>query len=366
MLYPLVPIFLTTVLGVSGFVVGLVEGIAEATARIIQVFSGYLSDKYKNRRTLTISGYSLSTLGKPLLALSVVWPMALFARFIDRFGKGFRTPPRDALIVESSQPKQRGRAFGFHRSMDSVGAVLGPLVSLVLVAFLAGKLRIVFALATIPAAIAVGLLFMVREKPVAEIKEEEAKTFVDIGKFKFGKRYYTFLFVSLVFALGNSSDAFLLLRAKQLGLTATQIVLVYVVYNAIYALTSLPAGVISDRLGRKRILVYGFIVYSLVYLGFGLTDNKNDIWLLYAVYGVYIGMTEGISKALIGDIVTGKALGSAFGLFQTATGMVLFLASFIAGILWTYVSFSVPFYFGSAMALIAAVLFMFVFPEQPR
>lgn len=378
MLYPLIPIFLTSVLKTSGVVVGVIEGLAEATWRITQVISGYFSDKYKKRKALTIAGYSLSAVGRPLLALAGVWPVALFARLVDRFGKGLRTSPRDALIVESSQAPLRGRSFGFHRSLDTAGAVIGPLIALVLVKLLAGNLRAVFLLSTIPAILAVLLLFAVREskpRPVSEVREtvndsvdpqakaQKAINFSSVKKL--GKPYFIFLAASAIFSLGNSTDAFLFLRSKQLGLSTIYVVLAYVLYNIVYAVSSFPAGIASDKIGRKRIILIGFIVYGLVYLGFALVNDNIYIWPLYAVYGLYIGFTEGIGKALIGDIVSHDLAATALGLYQTVMGVSVLAASAFAGVLWTKVSFAAPFYFGAAMAFLGtAVLFRFYLEKK--
>lgn len=377
MLYPLIPIFLTSVLKASGIIVGVIEGFAEATWRITQVISGYFSDKYKNRKALTIAGYSMSAAGRPLLALASVWPLAMFARFVDRFGKGFRTAPRDALIVESSPAQPRGRSFGFHRSLDTAGAVIGPLIALILVKMLAGNLRVVFMLSTIPAILAVLLLFAVREsKP--QINNDNAKSTNDRvtqqadGQKSFnyfsiknlGKPYFIFLAASAIFALGNSTDAFLFLRSKQLGLATIYVVLAYVLYNVVYALSSFPAGITSDRVGRKKVLLVGFIIYGLVYLGFALADNTIYIWPLYAVYGLYIGFTEGIGKALIGDIVNHELVATALGLYQTVIGISVLVASAVAGVLWTKVSFSAPFYFGAAMAFLGSAAFYLFYREK--
>jgi MFS family permease len=370
MLYPLIPLFLTSVLKASGAMVGVIEGIAEATARLTQVFSGYLSDKYKKRRAFTILGYSLSALGKPILALAAVWPVALFARVIDRFGKGFRTSPRDALIIESSPPEARGRAFGFHRSLDTAGAVAGPLIALLLVKLFAENLRPVFLLATIPAVIAVAALFFVNEKQqnrdIGGEKENTAERIKlsALSIKNLGAPFYFFLTASAIFSLGNSTDAFLLLRSKQLGLATLLVVLAYVLYNFVYTFSSFPAGVISDRIGRKKVLLLGFIVYGFVYLGFALADKTVYVWPLYAVYGFYIGITEGIGKALIGDIVKHELVGSALGLYQTVTGVAVLLASAIAGILWTYVGFSAPFYFGAVMAFLGSLTFFLFYIEK--
>ena len=362
MIYPLVPIFLTSVLFAPVAIVGLIEGIAEATASILKVISGWLSDKLLKRKPFVVAGYSFSAISKILLGLAFSWPFVLFARFIDRFGKGTRTSARDALIAESSENAVRGRSFGFHRGLDTLGAVVGPLLALLAIRFLDNKFRLIFFLSFVPAFIAILLLiFFVKEK------KKEANSCLPAGAassvFHFNWRdldssFKIFLLVSFIFALGNSSDAFLILRAQNLGLSLVLVVLTYVLFNFTYAIFSMPAGIISDKIGPKKVLLTGFFLFSIVYLFFGLAPSSLFLWFLFPIYGIYMALTEGVGKAYISNLIPQEKIGTAFGLYQTTIGLCAFFASFVAGILWTYIGISSPFIYGSIMAIIAAFLFI--------
>jgi MFS family permease len=355
MIYPIVPIFLTSVLKAPITIVGLIEGIAESTASLLKTFSGWLSDKFKKRKFFVSSGYSLSTLSKLMIGLAKSWPLVLIGRFIDRFGKGIRTSARDALIAESSNDSNKGRAFGFHRALDTLGAVVGPLIAIFLIHSLNENLRPIFYLAFIPGLIAVLLLiFSVKEK-----KTEIGQT--TLPKFSFqnlNPTFKIFLFSSIIFAIGNSSDAFLILRAKSLGLTTTLAIFTYVIFNLFYALFSLPAGILSDKIGPKKLLIFGFFFFALIYLLFGLNQSSIYLWLLFALYGIYMALTEGVGKAYLSQIGEKEMLATSFGIYQTAIGICTFFASLIAGILWSKINPSAPFIFGSLLALIAGFIFL--------
>ena len=355
MIYPIVPIFLTSVLGAPIAIVGLIEGIAESTASILKVISGWLSDKWRKRKPFIIIGYSFSAISKILLGLAYSWPFVLLARFIDRFGKGTRTSSRDALITESSEDKVRGRAFGFHRTLDTLGAVVGPLLALLAIHFLDNDFRLIFFLAFIPAFIGILLLlFFVQEKK----KEANSLNVFHFNWRELNPSFKIFLFISLIFALGNSSDAFLILRAKNLGLSLSLAVLAYVLFNFTYAIFSTPAGFIADKFGPRKVLLAGFLLFSIVYLLFGLVHSSLLLWLLFPIYGIFMALTEGVGKAYISNLVPQEKIGTAFGVYQTTIGLGTFFASLIAGLLWTYLNVSTPFIFGSMMALISAVLFI--------
>ena len=353
MIYPLTPLFLTAVVGAPVAAVGVIEGVAESTASLSKTVSGWLSDRWLVRKPLVVVGYSLSAIGKPLLAASTVWPMALGARFVDRLGKGVRTPARDALIGDVTEAKTRGRAFGFHRAMDSVGAVIGPAVGLGLFELLHHHYRPVFAIAFVPAVIGVLALMLVKERkprrrprsgrPSAALKE-------------LGSRFYVFLGISLLFALGNSSDAFLLLRSNNIGLTEAETVSAYVLYNAVYASASYPAGIVSDQIGRRDVLVPGFAIFGCVYLGFALATSDWLVWPLFAVYGLYIALTDAVGKAFVVDYAPEDARGTALGLYTGATGAMILLSSIIAGEMWDRISPSAPFVFGATTGFAAAGL----------
>jgi MFS family permease len=355
MIYPLVPIFLTGVLGAPVAVVGLIEGIAESTASVLKVVSGWLSDKWRKRKPFVVAGYSFSAISKILLSLAYSWPFVLISRFIDRFGKGTRTSARDALITESSENLVRGRAFGFHRTLDTLGAVVGPMIALLAIHFLDNKFRLIFFLAFIPAFIGILLLlFFVKEKK----KEADSFPVFHFNWRNLDPSFKIFLLISLIFALGNSSDAFLILRAKNLGLSLILVVLAYVLFNFTYAAFSTPAGIISDKIGPKKVLLSGFLLFSAVYLFFGLAHSSLFLWFLFPVYGIYMALTEGVGKAYISNLVPQEKTGTAFGIYQTTIGLTTFFASLIAGLLWTYIDIGAPFIFGSLMAIISAFFFV--------
>lgn len=360
MVYPLIPIFLTTVLGAPVAVVGLIEGIAESTASILKVYSGWLSDRLHRRKSLTVAGYGLSALGKPLMALAFFWPQVLFARFIDRLGKGVRTSPRDALIADSSSPAEYGKSFGFHRTMDTIGAAIGPLVAFAALPLLNNDFRLYFSLAAIPAAIGVIVLALFVKETARAIGGDKPKLDLSL----FDRRFKLFLLVALIFTLGNSSDAFLILRAQNVGIAVGFIPLAYFVFNLVYAAASTPVGALSDRIGRKTVILAGYLIFSLVYLGFALATHPLTVWLLFAAYGFYYAFTEGIFKAFTADIVPPHVRGTAFGLLNLALGIALFPASLAAGWLWQAVSPSAPFFFGSAMSLLALILFAVFIPSD--
>ena len=355
MIYPIVPIFLTSVLGAPVAIVGLIEGIAESTASILRVVSGWLSDKWQKRKPFIVAGYSFSAISKILLSLAFSWPFVLIARFVDRFGKGTRTSARDALIAESSENSVRGRSFGFHRALDTLGAVVGPLIALLAIHFLDNKFRLIFFLAFIPSCIGIILLlFFVKEKK----KEVNSSPTFNFRWRELNPSFKIFLLISFIFALGNSSDVFLILRAQNLGLSLSLVVLAYVLFNFTYAIFSIPAGIISDKIGPRKVLLAGFLLFSAVYFFFGLIHSSLFLWLLFPVYGLYMALTEGVGKAYISNLVPPEKTGTAFGVYHTIIGLTTFFASLFAGLLWTYIGVSAPFIFGSIMAVISAFLFV--------
>ncbi len=362
MIYPLVPLFLTTVLGAPVAVVGLIEGLAEATASALKGVSGWLSDRIGRRRPLVLAGYGLAAIAKPLLALASGWPLVLAARLLDRFGKGVRGSPRDALIGDSSPASLRGRAFGFHRATDQIGAVIGPLLALALLPLFHRNLRTLFVAAFVPAAVGVAILAAVREtgrgpSPAAALPGLRLRGTPTA--------FRRLLAVMLLFTLGNSSDMFLILRAQQLGIGTSAVVLLFAVYNAVYAAASYPAGALSDRIGRRRVMMAGLAVFALVYAGFGLVRGPGWLWLLFAVYGLYQGLTDGTSRALVVDLVSPELRGTALGVYAMVTGLAALPASVIAGLLWQRVSPAAPFLYGAAMAALACAAFLCVH-DPPR
>ncbi len=359
MVYPLVPLFLTSVLGAPLTAVGLIEGLAEGGASLFKTVGGWASDRMRMRRPLVMAGYALSAAAKPLLAAAYVWPVALLVRFGDRAGKGVRTAPRDALVAEVTPPKQRGRAFGFHRAADTLGAVVGPAVALGLLALFSDNFRLIFILAFIPAVAGVALVSLVRERPPPPAAAG-ATTSTWRG---LGAGFYVFLGVSLVFALGNSSDVFLLLRAKDVGLSNSEVILSYMLFNLVYAVVAMPAGIASDRLGRRNVIGVGFAVFAAVYVGFGLAGGEAVIWPLFAVYGLHMALTEGVGRAFVADFVPSERRATALGLYQGAMGAMILLSSVIAGALWDIVDPAAPFFLGAATALLALVALVILRPQ---
>lgn len=354
MLYPVVPLFLTEVLKAPMSIVGLVEGIAESTASLLKVASGWYSDRSGKRRPLVIWGYGASAVSKPFLALATTWHLVLFSRVIDRIGKGLRNPPRDAMIAASCDKEHRGKAFGLHRAMDTLGASLGPVAAVVLLTVFPGSYRPIFLLAFIPAVLGVFVLArFTHETPV----EKPAVDQPPAGRGALTPELKRLLVVLGIFALGNSSDVFLLLRARNVGFTATSVLWVYVFYNLVFALTAGPAGTLSDRFGRRRLMIGGLIAFAVVYFGFALGPGRAGIWALFAVYGLYAAANEGIAKAYVADLSTPQNRGTAMGLLDTVRGITAFVASAIAGLLWTHVGPSAPFVYGAVCALAAAWLF---------
>ncbi|PKQ37215.1 MAG: MFS transporter [Actinobacteria bacterium HGW-Actinobacteria-1] len=353
-IYPILPLFLSSVLGTPVAVIGVIESIAEATSSLMKVFSGWLSDRVGKRRPLILVGYGLSNLMKPVLAIAGTWPAVLALRFADRFGKGIRTAPRDALIADSAPPEVRGKAFGLHRALDTLGAAIGPLVAWATLSLVDGAagFRTVFLISAIPGTAAViVLLFAVRERR----PQQPAGTRPPLGFKHLGVPFGVFTAISAVFALGNSSDAMLILRAKDLG-TATAIVpLMYFLFNIVGALVATPAGILSDRIGRRRMLTAGFALYGVVYAGFALASQTWAPWLLFAAYGIPYAMTEGMARAFVVDLVGPDCRGTAVGSYTFVLGLAALPSSAVAGILWDTVGHSAPFVLSAALMLLSAL-----------
>jgi len=356
MIYPLVPLFLANTLGVSKSAIGLIEGVAESTASILKVFSGYLSDRLGNRKWLMVVGYGLSTLTRPIVALATTWHHVFAFRFFDRFGKGVRGAPRDALIAESTEKESLGRAFSFHRSMDTMGAVIGPALAFFLLGIFSMDYRMVFWLSIIPGIIAVLLIiFFIREtkKPATEHSERPRLTLNH-----FDWRFKFFVLIATIFAIGNSSDVFLILRAEQKGIPAVMIPVVYLFFNLVYSISAIPAGIAADRFGKKRVILTGFVLFAILYYGFAVASDATAIWILFGLYGVFMGLTEGIQKAFLATIIPQEFKATAFGVYNTIVGIAMFPASLIGGWLWDHVSPSATFYFGAITASLSAGLFI--------
>ena len=355
MIYPLLPIFMTSVLGAGVAFVGLVEGIADGSASLFKVFSGWASDRTNNRRPLIIFGYSLSAATKPLIGLvGSPWHL-LWIKFLDRVGKGIRTAPRDALLTYSCDVTERGRSFGFHRSMDHAGAIIGPLIAFVLLRLLGVELRTIFLLSIIPGAASVLILFLfIKEK--RGIPKMELTTRFKLSSFD--RRFKLFLLIVLIFSLGNSSDAFLVLLAKERGIDIFMLPILWILLHISKAASSIPAGILSDKIGRKKMIISGWIVYALVYLGFGFLRDGFIFWGLFACYGLFFGLTEAAERALISDLAPEDLRGTAYGLYHLAVGVSILPASLIMGALWQAFGVEVAFATGAGLALIATILFM--------
>lgn len=355
MVYPILPLYLVSKLGVGPAVLGFIEGVAESLASLLKVFSGYFSDRVKSRKPFAIFGYTSSTVGKFFLYISTSWWYVLVGRAIDRLGKGIRTAPRDALIAESADARKKGAAFGLHRTLDTIGATIGVTAAYFLVRTHQGDFKEIFLLSLVPAALGVLFLFFVRDKKKETVRRD---TKMVLQWSALDRRLKSFLILTFIFTLGNSSNQFLLLRAKDLGSPFATVILFYLVYNISYVVCAYPAAWISDKIGRKTLLVAGYFFYGLVYLGFALNRSISMLWLLFAVYGLYMAFTEGVEKALVVDIAPVHLRATTIGLHATLVGIGLFPASFIAGLLWK--SFGAPscFYFGSAMGIVASIGFL--------
>lgn len=365
MAYPVLPLFLKNVLHAPLAAIGLVEGIAEGLVSIMKGWSGWRSDQTGRRVPFVQWGYGLSALGKPMIALAYVWPIVLFARVVDRLGKGLRTTARDALIADSVERSRFGEAFGFHRAMDTTGALLGVLIAAGLLAVLPDRYRLVFLLAGIPGAISLVLALRLKEtdkgtlESAAPSEPSASETQVQAEseprpKIQFSKAYWRAVGLTLLFGLGNSSDTFLLLRAQDLGLSAAVAILAYALYNVTYALVSRPAGALSDRIGRWRVIGAGWLLYAAVYAGFA-SMSSAAVWPLFALYGVYMGLTQGVGKALVAQHAPDDRRGTALGVFYLCAGGVTMLSSIVAGLLWDNVGPSAPFLFGAACAVLAVL-----------
>lgn len=351
MVYSVMPMFLLSI-GASRTSLALIEGIAESTASLIKALSGFWSDKIGKNKPFMIIGYGLSALIIPLYTFVISPVHVLALRFIERFGKGIRTAPRDSLIAGSIIAGESGKSFGLQKAMDNSGAIAGPLLAFILLSLLPGNYRLIFLLAGIPAILAIFvIIFGIKE--AGKSKEELFKKF----RFKeFPAKYYFFLGIVFIFTLGNSTDALLLVKANEIGVKIALIPMVYLITNAVSVLTSIPVGSIADRFGKEKVLIAGYIIYAVVYYGFGVTTTTGTIIALFALYGLYSAATDGIQKALISDLVDINKKGTGLGIYNALLGITLLPASLIAGTLYDKVNSQIPFYFGAVTATISAIL----------
>lgn len=400
MVYSLVPIFLSSVLGVNKSLIGVIEGIAETTASMLKMFAGWLSDKLGRRKPLMVFGYGISTLSRPLLALSGGWGMVLGSRFVDRFGKGVRTAPRDAIVADSCDPRELGRSFGYHRAMDQFGAVIGPAIAFLVLSLRPGGYRTVFWISMIPGVLCViVIVFFIHDR------RKRAAAVTGAGAVPAGAAHgvtgaagaagvagaagavattgraprpslreragrlrgplLAYLVVTAVFSLGNSSDAFLILRARDLQVAAVMIPVLYVTFNFIYSALSVPAGLLADRVGRRKVALLGFAMFAIAYAWMAMAHSQAAAWGVFAVYGIYMGISDGNGRALLAEFSSGARRGTAFGAYHMVVGLAALPASVIAGVLYDRVSPSAPFWVGAGGAVLAGVL-MFALVPEPR
>jgi MFS family permease len=359
MIYPLLPYFITNVLGAGAFALGTIEGASESLASILKGLSGALTDRLKRKKPLIVLGYTLSAIAKPLIGLARFPWHVLSLRILDRTGKGIRTSPRDAFIAETTPVAVRGRSFGFHRSMDSLGAVLGPTFAALFLwltkAHLSEEIsyRAIFLISLIPGIAAVFVLIKgIEEKPSLQVKKPPP-----FGRVP-QKGFWFFLFTMALFSLGNSSDTFVLLRAQNLGIHPALIPIIYLIFNSVYALTATPMGILSDRLGRKFTLGLGLLIYSLVYISLSLKLSPLPLLMAFILYGLYYAVFEGVGRAFVADLVPEENRGTAYGYYHMTIGILLLPASLIAGFLWDKVGPEVPFLFGGSLALLSSILLL--------
>jgi MFS family permease len=362
---PILPLYLANVLHLDKSFIGLTEGLVTSSASIFKIVSGFISDAFRKNRIIVLAGYFLSFIGRPLLALTTSAGGVLFLRFLDGIGKGLKDAPKDALIAQSTQKGSRGRGFGIVRALDTLGSVAGPLILFALLYLLRTnqlKYHYIFFIAAIPLLITFAVLMIfVKEVPYT------AKTTGSKLSLTLPKKFYLFLAIVVLFSLGNSSDTFLILRAQNIGVSLLAIPLVYALFNFVYASASIPLGSLSDRIGREKVILIGWISYALAYAGFGLATSPYQIWLLFAFYGIYYATTEGVAKALVADVVPVEYRGRAYGVYNAVIGLIALPASVAAGFLWDKVSPQAPFLFGAVMAGLAAItLFLFSFPKFLR
>jgi MFS family permease len=362
MLYPILPVFLTQVLQASGSIVGLVDGFAQATQNIVQGFSGAISDHLQRRKPIALIGYLLSAIAKPLMGLATVWEALLGARLLDRLGAGTRSAPRDALVASSVDERDRGRAFGLEGLGDNAGAFLGPLVALFLLYGLHLDLRSIFYLAIIPGLLAFLMVLLVTEQRVAVA----AKSKIDVNLGQFPRPYWNYLVATALFVAGNSSNAFLILQTRDVGVSLETTILIYAAFNLVAALISYPAGALSDRWGRRNILLAAIAVFFAAYLGFALTRNVLVIAALFVLYGLYQGAFRAVGKALASDLVPRHLRASGIGWYSATVGLWQLVASVVAGLLWDRIGHAAVFYFGALFAAVGIIALLALVPRDPR
>ena len=359
MVYSVMPMFLMSI-GASKTSLALIEGIAESTASLVKALSGFWSDKIGKNKPFMLIGYGLSALIIPLYSFVISPMQVLLLRFVERFGKGIRTAPRDSLIAGSVTNKETGKSFGLQKAMDNSGAIVGPLAAFVLLIFLPDDYRLIFLVAGIPAVLSIFVIIF----GIKEAKKGQASLFKEFHFKDFSPKFYLFLVIVFVFTLGNSTDALLMVKANEVGVKVAFIPLVYMITSVVAVLLAIPVGSLSDRVGKERILIVGYLIYGIVYFGFGITSHVGAIVALFALYGFYSAATDGIQKAFISDITDKNKQGTGLGIYNALLGITLLPASLIAGVLYDKVNSRVPFYFGAATALLSAILMIFFIRGQ--
>lgn len=360
-IYPLLPFFLTRVLGAGAISLGLIEGVAEAASSIFKMVSGRLSDRWQRRQPIVLGGYALSSAARPFISLATIWPQVLALRFIDRVGKGIRTSPRDAMLAFWASERSRGLVYGFHRSMDHAGAVVGPLAATLFLSFYPDRYRTLFALTAIPGLIAVLLVTRVPDV-TGSVSAASAPS---RAWWQLPGELYRYLFVLSIFTLGNSTDAFLLLRLTDAGGSPRMMPVLWALLHVVKVTFSLAGGSLSDRVGRRLVIVLGWLVYAIVYAGFAVSTAYVALVVWFLIYGLYFGLTEGVERALIADLVPSARRGTAFGAYNAVVGIGAFLASVLFGALWETFGAAMAFGAGASLALLASILLYVMVQERP-
>ncbi|GAB4436242.1 MAG: MFS transporter [bacterium] len=366
MIYPLLPLFITSVGGTPA-ILGVIEGVAETTASLLKLFGGYLSDLFKKRKPLAFAGYFLSNATRPFYFFATSWLPIFFVRFSDRVGKGIRTAPRDALIADSTDPTNRARAFSFHRMLDNFGALVGPLMAMLVLSLSSENIKSVFLFSLIPGFLVIVLMFFVKETKSDGKSSPSKKTFTLKEIFSlnvFPKRFKLFAASVFLFTLGNSSDAFLILRLKESGVATTYLPLIWGLLNLVKSIGNYPMGAIADKTSKKGVIVTGWLLYAVVYLLFALVTSKTAVIAVFLIYGLYFSLTEGVERAFIADIVSEDVRGRAYGLYNFAIGVSALPASVIFGYIWQSFSYKAAFITGASFSILALILF--IFSEQKK
>ncbi len=361
MVYSVMPMFLLS-LGASKTTLSVIEGIAESTAALVKTVSGFRSDKTGRNKPLMFAGYALTALVTPLYAWAASPIQVLYLRFIERFGKGIRTAPRDSLIAGSAKKGSLGRSFGFHKAMDNAGAIVGPLLAFLILRNFPADFKMIFLVSAIPAFLGIITILVF----IKDARKKKESLYLKFRFRDFPKKYYLFLGIVFLFTLGNSTDALLIVKSNEVGVKLAYIPLVYLVFNTVSVFFSIPLGTLSDRIGREKILIFGYLVYAVVYFGFGYTTQVGVIVILFALYGLYSSSTDSIQKALVSECLDKNKQGTGLGIYNAILGLTLLPASIIAGVMYDRIDSSLPFYFGACTALLSALLMLIFYRSNNK